>query len=336
MQTQQDLNAELAAKLAELGMDPVTAADYAQSLGNERAVAALAKNQANRPDGTYVPDLDLGHGNIAEAFDDAFALAQRSFAPIHRNREVTVRIKPEKGGGSYVFKYAELSTILEATVPHLNDHGISFRQRVEIDEKGHWVVTQLRYKGYRVEDRFPVQVPTSNHPQDYGAGVTYAKRLGAQCSLGVVGEDDNDGEGPDTGNLQAQPKQRAAQPGKTRTELKEEIRKEAQDIHQPATKLSTKPAPEFTEQQQLDLDTMLTDVSDEMLQAAAEGRRVGIEQIWNEISSQIEGGADYIKTKLWNYMQREHPDHFVTMKSVLKPDDKKGPRGPKPNNSVPA
>lgn len=281
-------------------------------------------------------DLDLGHGNIAEEFDDAFAKAQASFAPVVRNREVEVLMK---SGGKYKYKYAELDQIFAATKPALNAQGISIRQRVKIDSNGgYWVTTQLRFKGFKVEDDFPLFKPQSNHPQDFNGAVTYAKRGGLQAALGVAAEDDNDGEG--AGSLTTPPKVHK------RSNDKEAVRQAAEDaaFGQPhkghesegsQTKLATEPEPVYTEAEIMDFETILTDVSDEMLQAAAEGRRVGIEQIWAEIDGKSPKGKEWIKTRLWNYMKTQHKDHFKTMRDVLRPANKTA-RGPKPtDDSVP-
>lgn len=128
--------------------------------------------------------LDLKPRDDLEGeFDDALAKAQANFGAIERNR--TVHVKSKSTGIEYDFKYAELSVILAACRPALNAEGISFRQYVRVKSPtDHMVVTQLRRRGFKIEDEFPINLPQSNHPQDYGAAVSYAKRLGGRPPSG--------------------------------------------------------------------------------------------------------------------------------------------------------
>ena len=58
----------------------------------------------------------------------AMASARAEFPDIPKNREAVVRMK---SGGTYKFKYADLSDILDATVPALSAYGLIVDQGVE-------------------------------------------------------------------------------------------------------------------------------------------------------------------------------------------------------------
>jgi ERF superfamily len=251
-------------------------------------------------------------------FDEAFAKAQAAFLPIERNREVTVRMRPEKGGGVYTFKYAELHTILKACVPALNAQGISFRQRIAIDQTGkHFVTTILARAGYQIEEDFPINMPQGNHPQDFGGAVTYAKRLGGSMCLGVSAEDDNDGEGPDT--LKEPPRERQG-----KRSGKEEVAQAIEAAAFPKTvSAPAKPEKVYTDKEMADMEGQVVDAVQELLEAASEGRKVGIEQIWAEIRSN-----EFIATRTWSALKK-YPDALATIEEVLRPKART-PRGPKP------
>jgi ERF superfamily len=264
-------------------------------------------------------------GNLEAEFDDAFSAAQAKFGVIERNR--TVKVKSKSTGVEYDFKYAELSTILAACRPALNAEGISFRQFVRIKAPTeHVIVTQLRRKGFKLEDEFPINLPQSNHPQDYGAAVSYAKRLGGQATLGVVGEDDNDLNTPDDMRGAPESRHRGV---KGRTEAgRQAVHEATQAAAFPKTVEAPAPKPQerpLTDREMADLEAKLMDLVQDMTEACYEGRRVGIEQIWNEAK-----GNEFLATRLWSTMKEKHPDYFATMEETLRPKSNKGPRGPKP------
>jgi hypothetical protein len=256
-------------------------------------------------------------------FDDAFARAQANFQPIVRNRTVKVAMK---AGGTYTYEYAELATILAATVPYLNAERITFRQRLIASKDGDQVETILKRRGYSERSLYPVFSVNIADPKDLGAQVTYAKRLGAQLALGVASEDDNDGSDKEF----AEPPQRGGFREKVQRAMDEYLGPAAEsrdtfmkpDSKTNATRLvDADAAPvsdaatstDYTPAQLADMEGRIVDARDELLQAAAEGRRVGIEQIWNEIKDN-----EYVATRVWSQL-REHPDHFATIKTVLKP-----------------
>lgn len=268
-------------------------------------------------------------------FDDAFAAAQRAFDPIIRSREVEVK---KEGRLLYTFKYAPLEVILAACVPHLNDHGISFKQFIQIRRRNegydHFVVTRLKFKGLIVDDEGVLVFRSEATSQAYGGSITYAKRMGATLAFGVAADDDNDGNhagGDDfsvrDGGNKGQAPTRPQNSRQTREEGKRAVAEAAKAAPAQATKLAEEPAKVYTDREIADMEGKIVDYRDELLEALAEGRRTGIVQIWDEIK-----GNEYIGTRVWNAIREGHPDLYRTLKDVVQPAENKGPRGPKPRN----
>lgn len=105
---------------------------------------------------------------------------------IELDREVEVKTKT---GGAYKFKYATFGNIVETTKPILAKNGLSFCQPVQPDgsvttiimhESGEFIASTLSIKGEQT-------------PQGIGSSISYAKRYSLSSILGIVSEDDDDG-----------------------------------------------------------------------------------------------------------------------------------------------
>lgn len=93
-------------------------------------------------------------------------------------------------GGSYTFKYADFSDCKEVAKKPLADNGLAVSQLLEGDytvrtvlmhSSGQWISGVLR-------------IPASgNGAQDIGSAITYAKRYSFCAILGIVADDDEDG-----------------------------------------------------------------------------------------------------------------------------------------------
>lgn len=116
----------------------------------------------------------------------ALIAAQSEFPPITRDKEVEVKTR---SGGVYTFKYAPLDSIIEKVRPVLTKNGLAFIQSAGdknictrlIHSSGEWLET----------DAMPV-LASSGSAQDYGSGITYAKRYQLAALLGIASEDDDD------------------------------------------------------------------------------------------------------------------------------------------------
>lgn len=91
-------------------------------------------------------------------------------------------------------KYATLGAITEATRPHLAKQGLGYTQFMSHKDGYQLIVTRIMHtSGQWMEDDGYILNPTKNDPQGMGSAVTYARRYTLGASLGIITEDDDDG-----------------------------------------------------------------------------------------------------------------------------------------------
>jgi hypothetical protein len=108
-------------------------------------------------------------------------------------RQAFPKITKEKQGqaGNRPFMYAPLDVVLDAVMPHLWANGLLLTQGTD----GHDLVTRLDHiSGEWREHRMPINAEHANM-QSYGIELTYRRRYAIQPMLGIVTEDDTDGDG---------------------------------------------------------------------------------------------------------------------------------------------
>jgi hypothetical protein len=102
-------------------------------------------------------------------------------------------LKPVKKDAENPFfhsDYATLGAIWEAVRPVLHANGFIINQPV----RGQEVITILTHvSGESIESNFPIVSKTDKNPQDFGGAVTYARKYALSALLGIVTEDDDDG-----------------------------------------------------------------------------------------------------------------------------------------------
>lgn len=105
---------------------------------------------------------------------------------ISLDREVEVTMK---SGGKYKFSYATIRHIVETVKPLLAKYKLSYTQLLEPDgtvrtilmhESGEYLISSLLIKGDQT-------------PQGIGSAITYAKRYSLSSILGIIADDDDDG-----------------------------------------------------------------------------------------------------------------------------------------------
>jgi hypothetical protein len=91
----------------------------------------------------------------------------------------------------YKSKYAELSGIVNTIFPILEKLNLMVIQPIV----GNNVVTKVIdiESGETEESTYPIITKDATDPQKFGAGVTYARRYAITAILGIVTEDDDDG-----------------------------------------------------------------------------------------------------------------------------------------------
>ena len=143
--------------------------------------------EPNQPDDGI---LDVYGGDPAPLFA-ALARAQGAFGPIPRTKLVSVRIKPEKGGGQYTYTYAPLEAVIEACRPALAANGLAYFERIFEVRAGRMLVAMLTHEtGAYIKSR--LLIPSGGDTKEFGGQVTYLRRFQRQAMMGVSPEDDAD------------------------------------------------------------------------------------------------------------------------------------------------
>lgn len=114
----------------------------------------------------------------------------------------------KKGSANPFFKssYADLNSVREATLPALNENGITVLQ-VPV---GHTIETTLLHEsGEYIASSIEIVCSKSNDPQAYGSAITYARRYALQALL-CIGAEDDDAEGAMDRSSDAKPVKKKA------------------------------------------------------------------------------------------------------------------------------
>lgn len=111
---------------------------------------------------------------------------QSELPVISLDREVEVKTRT---GGVYKFKYATLRHVIDTVKPLLVKHKLSYSQPLQSDgsvetiimhESGEFISSVLLIKGEAT-------------PQGVGSAISYAKRYSLCSILGIIADDDDDG-----------------------------------------------------------------------------------------------------------------------------------------------
>ena len=111
----------------------------------------------------------------------ALITARQTFAPVRRQSAAQI-------GQSRSYSYADMSTVLEAVMQPLLDHGLVVLQA--LDAETSTLLTRLVHtSGEWVESSYPLQM--DQPPQALGSAVTYGRRYSLQSLLCLAAEDDD-------------------------------------------------------------------------------------------------------------------------------------------------
>ncbi|MCB7127919.1 MAG: ERF family protein [Candidatus Brocadiales bacterium] len=121
----------------------------------------------------------------------ALAKAQAVITSPPRNREVTVKLKDNKG--QYKFKYATLDSIIDHVRKALTDNGLWFSQTLDGNGEGkyHLVTTLLHESGQSIHSTTPLLVSGGGN-QEFGSALSYMRRYSLCSILGVAADEDDD------------------------------------------------------------------------------------------------------------------------------------------------
>lgn len=149
--------------------------------------------------------------NISEGKGDLFAAisnAQAEFSTVAKNAT----------NPHFKSKFAPLDTIIEMIRPILPKHGLAVMQFTDIADAGIVVETVITHSsGQYISGALAMPV-VKQDPQGYGSALTYGRRYALAAALGIVSDEDVDGNGsaekPKGGEQQPQPQKQQPRNGK--------------------------------------------------------------------------------------------------------------------------
>lgn len=142
--------------------------------------------------------------NKMAALYAALSKAQGEFAPLAKNRTVTIKTKQ---GYSYEFRYADLEAVLAATRPALAANGLAVIQRIAPvagSNVNHLITTLVHADGGHIESA--VNLPAENYGdiKNFGAAISYLRRYAYTALVCVAADDDLDEDGQEPSDGQSQ------------------------------------------------------------------------------------------------------------------------------------
>lgn len=113
----------------------------------------------------------------------------------------------------YRSNYAGLAEVMEACKPSLDSHGIIVLQPAEFEDGKIAVTTMLIHaeSGEWIQSTLLIAT-TKQDAQAYGSAITYGRRYGLSSMLGIIADDDDDGNAASNGNGHAKQNGRPVQP----------------------------------------------------------------------------------------------------------------------------
>ncbi len=120
----------------------------------------------------------------------ALAKAQAAIKAPSKNKVAKVQTKT---GGEYSYRYADLSDIIDAIRDPLASNGLAVTSGTE--HNGHFTLNSrlIHESGQWIEASYPLP-DGSIRAQEMGSAITYGRRYTLCALLGIVAEDDDDGE----------------------------------------------------------------------------------------------------------------------------------------------
>ena len=106
--------------------------------------------------------------------------------------EIKAALKDSKNP-HFKSSYADLTSVWDACRSALTKNGLSVIQIPNFDGDEVWLETMLLHSsGESITGRYPLR-PQQQTPQGYGSALTYARRYSLAAMVGVVADEDDDG-----------------------------------------------------------------------------------------------------------------------------------------------
>jgi hypothetical protein len=134
----------------------------------------------------------------------------------------------EAKAGSFSYKYADLADVVNVIRGPLSKNGIAYTQMTQVDGTGMFIETRLMHKsGQWISGIYPVCSIGGDH-QKMGAAMSYSRRYALLAMLGIVADEDTDGQGaasgPESGRKPAQNQQRTQEPTQAEKDGAEDVK----------------------------------------------------------------------------------------------------------------
>lgn len=127
------------------------------------------------------PSFALAWDGDRAPFAKAFIAAQKA----------TEAVKKAASNPAFKTKYADLSEVVEATLPAMNDNGIGVIQSPTFDGEMVSVETIFLHESGASCTGVLRLRPSKTDPQGVGSAITYARRYSLLCMTGAAPEDDD-------------------------------------------------------------------------------------------------------------------------------------------------
>ena len=116
-------------------------------------------------------------------------------AALHKCQGAIAHAKKDALNPHFKSRYADLASVWEAAKPALQANGLSVLQGFSGGENGETVTietTLLHVSGQFIDSALTLR-PSKPDPQGIGSAITYGRRYGLSAILGIVADDDDDG-----------------------------------------------------------------------------------------------------------------------------------------------
>jgi hypothetical protein len=126
-------------------------------------------------------------------------------------KDRVARVKSDKA--DYTYNYADLANVLDCVRPVLAKHGIAIIQSPEVSGDVLTMHTRLVHSsGEWIESQLSSSIDPQAKIQTLGSAISYLRRYALQAIVGVVAEEDDDGNASDGRQAQTAARPRTAAP----------------------------------------------------------------------------------------------------------------------------
>lgn len=175
---------------------------------NQVQETATAETKLNQS-----PTIEIGYNWRAATphLNAALAKARGEFPSIPKTKTANVTMRDNKG--SYSFKFADLSDVMDAVKDSLSKYELAVTHTTGPGREGLILETSIRHSsGEMIRSLMPMPF-MDGRPQDWGSMLTYLRRYIVSAMLGIASDEDDDGNA-------AQGNQRDLQDSKKKAEQK--------------------------------------------------------------------------------------------------------------------